>query len=94
MKKHREDHRAEQDSDTEPDDDALPYGAGQKDHGPPMKAGRYERERDLCDGAGICSVGRRPPWSRPAVGDGRVLAIRAAFRRGVIQTIEETKGGL
>ena len=30
VKKHREDHKAEQDSDTEPDDDALPYGACQK----------------------------------------------------------------
>ena len=94
VKKHGEGLRAERESVTEPDDDALPYGAGQRGHGPPMKIGRYERERDLCDGAGICSVGRWLPWSRPAVRDNRILAIRAALRRRVIQTIENTKGGL
>ena len=46
-----------EDSDTEPDEGAIPCGAGPKVCGPPMKIGRYEKERDLCDGAGICSAG-------------------------------------
>ncbi len=83
-----------EDSDTEPDEGALPLGAGPRGHGPPMRTGKFERERDLCDGAGICSLGRWPPWRRPATGDSRILALRAALRRTVIDTLRNTDGGL
>ena len=62
--------------------------------GPPMRTGRYERERDLCDGAGICSVGRWPPWRRPASRDSRVLSLGAALRRAVLRAVDQTDGGL
>ncbi len=83
-----------EDSDTEPDEGALPHGAGPRGHGPPLRTGKFERERGLCDGAGICSLGRWPPWHRPATRDNRILALRAALRRTVLDTLGSTVGGL
>ena len=45
-------------SDTEPDADAEPRGAGLSGSGPPMIVGRLDRAREVCDGAGRCSPGR------------------------------------
>ena len=94
VKAHREALCCDSGSDTEPDADAQPRGAGQAGEGAPMRVGRYERERDLCDGAGLCSVGRWPPWKRPTVTDWRVVAIRSAIRRAVLQTVDREEGGL
>ncbi len=91
---HAEGLARKEDSDTEPDEDAPPAGAGLRGYGPPMRTGRYEKERDLCDGAGICSAGRWPPWRRPTTRDGKVLAIRAALRRAVLRTADAAEGGL
>ncbi len=82
------------DSDTEPDEDALPRGAGPRGRGPPMHTGKFERRRELCDGLGICSLGRWPPWLRPSSGDGRIIALRAAIRRAVLDTVKAAEGGL
>ncbi len=57
--------RAEE-SDTEPDSDAEPAGAGVRGLGPPLEVGSQEHRRVLCDGAGLCSLGLWPPWRRPA----------------------------
>ena len=92
--KHYDEHKGEDDTDTESDEGAMPRGAGPKGHGSPMRTGRYEKERDLCDGAGICSVGRWPPWRRPTTRDGRVLALRSALRRAVLRTVDQADGGL
>ncbi len=54
------------DSDTEADADAAPAGAGPRGSGPPLHVGAHHRRRELCDGAGLCSLGRWPPWRRPA----------------------------
>ncbi len=59
-----------------------------------MRTGRLERERDLCDGAGICSPGRWPPWSRPVSNGWRVLAVRGALRRAVLQLDVTSEKGL
>ncbi len=52
-------------SDTEPDDDSEPAGAGPRGRGPPLYVGSHHRRRELCDGAGLCSLGRWAPWCRP-----------------------------
>ncbi len=52
-------------SDTEADTEAEPAGAGVKGLGTPMRVGSHESQRDLCDGAGLCSLGVWPPWQRP-----------------------------
>ncbi len=49
-----------------------------------MMVGKMQKERTLCDGAGLCSPGRWPPWRRPVVRDWRVLAIRGALARAVL----------
>ncbi len=54
-------------SDTEPDSDAEVLGAGPRGWGDPMFVGSHERRREVCDGAGLCSLGRWPPWRRPSV---------------------------
>ncbi len=83
-----------EDSDTEADEGTLPRGAGPRGHGPPMRTGKFDRERDLCDGAGICSLGRWPPWHRPPTRDHRILALRAALRRAVLDALGNSDGGL
>ncbi len=65
------------DHDTEADTDAEPVGSGPKGRGPPMRAGTFERERPLCDGAGLCSLGQWCPADRPPPTDKRLLALRA-----------------
>ncbi len=79
------------DDDTEPDDDAMPAGAGPQGAGAPMRVGKLQRERTLCDGAGLCSPGRWAPWNRPLARDGRVIAVRAAITRAVL-TIDGDDG--
>ncbi len=53
-------------SDTEPDEDAAPFGSGPRGHGDALLVGSHERERVVCDGAGLCSLGQWAPWQRPA----------------------------
>ncbi len=65
-------------SDTEADEDAAPYGAGPRGHGDPMLVGSHERQRVVCDGAGLCSLGQWPPWQRPAPSDPRLQRAAAA----------------
>ncbi len=69
--------------DTDADSDAEPAGSGPKGNGPPLTVGSFERKRELCDGGGICSVGRWPPWSRPETANPRLHAIRDLGLRGV-----------
>ncbi len=68
-------------SDTEPDEGALPVGSGVRGVGPPLTVGRGPKQRDLCDGAGICSVGRWAPRQRPSSTQPRLLTARAATKR-------------
>ena len=63
-------------SDTQPDTDAEPYGAGPTGKGPKLMVGSFERRRPLCDGAGLCSLGLWAPADRPPVRSERLLAIR------------------
>ncbi len=64
------------DDDTEPDSDAAPAGSGLRGVGEPMSVGAFERARPLCDGCGLCSIGRWPPWRRPEASSPRVQAWR------------------
>ncbi len=61
-------------SDTEPDSDAAPPGAGPRGAGDAMTVGSHERLRLLCDGGGLCSLGLWPPWRRPAPSHPRLLS--------------------
>jgi hypothetical protein len=79
------------DDDTDADDDAWPAGSGPRGRGPPMTVGRFERQRPLCDGAGLCSPGQWPPWDRPVSRDPRVLALRSAILRAV-QSLDGSDG--
>ncbi len=65
------------DSDTEADSDAEPHGAGVRGRGTPLQVGAHDRRRDLCDGAGLCSLGIWPPWRRPPVTHPALLRVRA-----------------
>ncbi len=64
-------------SDTDPDSDAEPAESGPRGQGLPLRVGSFERARDLCDGAGLCSLGRWPPSSRPSPSSRRLLALNA-----------------
>ncbi len=64
-------------SDTDADTDAEPAGAGVKGVGVPMRVGSHESQRDLCDGAGLCSLGVWPPWQRPEVRCPRLRRVRS-----------------
>ncbi len=63
-------------SDTEPDSDAEPSGAGVRGIGAPLQVGSHDRRRDLCDGAGLCSLGIFPPWRRPSPSDTALIRVR------------------
>ncbi len=63
-------------SDTEPDSEAEPAGAGVRGVGPPMQVGAHDRRRTLCDGAGLCSLGCWPPWRRPTMSNDRLRQVR------------------
>ncbi len=63
-------------SDTEPDSDAEPAGAGVRGIGPPLEVGAHEHRRVLCDGAGLCSLGVWPPWRRPAAIAPQLVLVR------------------
>ncbi len=78
-------------SDTEPDTDALPLGSGPKGQGDPMLVGAHERQRWLCDGAGLCSLGLWAPWQRPSPSHPRL--VRAGFLLDhFVDTLEEKFG--
>ncbi len=82
------------DPDTEPDTDAEPAGSGPRGRGAPMRTGSHHRERDFRDGAGLCSPGRWPPWSRPSPRGPRLLRLRAAIRRAVRELGNKVGGGV
>ncbi len=75
-------------SDTEPDTDAEPYGSGQRGMGPPLKVGTFERERELCDGGGLCSLGRWPPSRRPPIRTARLRHLNRIIDEAVDQWIK------
>ena len=75
--------QAVQESDTDPDEGAVPRGRAPQGRGRAMKVGSFEKERDLVDGAGICSPGRWPPWDRPQFPQQRAAAIRGAIAEAV-----------
>ena len=52
-------------SHTEPETDAEPVGSGPSGLGSEMQVGSFETRRALCDGAGLCSLGKWTPWQRP-----------------------------
>ncbi len=64
------------DSDTEPDQDALPKGAGYRGLGPPLSVGSGRSRRPLYDGGGLCSPGRWPPHRRPCVSSACLAELR------------------
>ena len=41
-----------------------------------MQVGRYERRREIVDGAGLCSPGKWPPWERPTQGSAAIRDVR------------------
>ncbi len=71
-------------SDTEPDEDAKPVGHGPRGEAEPMWVGSFEKRRVIIDGAGICSLGRWPPWARPRPSAPRLIQIRAALIEAVL----------
>ncbi len=69
--------RQEAESDTEADEDARPIGYGPRGEGDPLWVGAFEKRRPIIDGAGICSLGRWPPWRRPRPSARRLIEVRA-----------------
>ena len=49
-------------------------GSGPCGYGAPLQVGNFEKTRTLCDGAGLCSLGRWEPQHRPAP---QALALQA-----------------
>ncbi len=70
-------------SDTEPDSDAAPAGAGLKGLGPPLMVGTGSNRRRISDGAGLCSPGAWPPHDRPFPRHWRLQAVRSAILRSL-----------
>ena len=66
-------------SDTEPDCDAAPAGAGWTGSGPPLMVGTGTKRRGICDGAGLCSPGRWPPHLRRLPHGGATGVLRDAM---------------
>ncbi len=81
------DQQRAQESDTEPDEDSLPAGSGPHGHGPPLSVGAHHRKRDLCDGAGSCSLGRWAPWHRPTFQPPPLARVRQL----IVNYVEELK---
>ncbi len=75
--------RRTDEEDTEPDSDAEPLGAGPRGTGPPLRVGSFEKERDLCDGGGICSLGKWRPTDRPAPQSPRLKALHGIIAAAV-----------
>ncbi len=75
--------QASEESDTEPDDDAAPAGAGLLGVGKPLQAGMGPYARDVRDGAGLCSPGKWPPERRSPTSSWTIKALGAAFRREI-----------
>jgi hypothetical protein len=73
------------DDDTEPDADAEPEGSGPRGSGPPLKVGSFERERPLCDGAGLCSLGRWRPADRPPPSHPGLIALRVMINEAMMK---------
>ncbi len=76
---------ADSGSDTEPDEGACPAGSGPRGIGPPLQVGRGSSRRDLCDGGGLCSVGRWAPRDRPKLEAPRLQQIRSAVKRAIVR---------
>ena len=67
-------------SDTEPDVEAAPAGAGWRGTGPPMVGGAGYKSRPFQDGLGLCSPGRWPP-ERRRLPSGAPEALRGLIQR-------------
>ncbi len=70
-------------TDTEPDSDAAPLGAGLKGQRAPLMVGSGLGRRVISDGAGLCSPGVWPPHDRPFPRHGRLQAVRSAILRAL-----------
>ncbi len=75
--------RQDSDEDTDPDSDAAPEGSGPRGSGDYMSVGAFEKRRPLCDGCGLCSLGKWAPWQRPTPTKARLLAMQEIGLRGV-----------
>ncbi len=78
------DRAAALESDTDPDSDAEPLGAGARGMGSPMLVGSHEKLRPVCDGAGLCSLGAWPPWRRPVISSPQLLQARGHIMTYII----------
>ncbi len=65
--------------DTEPDTEAEPEGAGPRGIGERLMVGAFHKCRPICDGAGLCSIGRWAPWARPETRHPRLRGMRRAY---------------
>ncbi len=63
-------------TDSEPDSDAEPAGSRPRGVGDPLRVGSYEQSREICDGSGICSLGRCLPSRRPVAASQRIAMMR------------------
>ncbi len=70
-------------TDTEPDSDAAPSGAGHRGQGAPLMVGAGLGRRVISDGAGLCSPGVWPPHDRPFPRHWRLQAVRSAILRAL-----------
>ena len=70
-------------SDTEPETDAEPVGSGPSGMGLEMQVGPFERRRAVCDGAGLCSLGKWAPWQRPVNDDEKLRKLYELVRETV-----------
>ncbi len=75
--------KARDESDTEADSDAPPLGSGPRGHGEPLRVGSFERTRNLCDGAGLCSLGIWPPSMRPLSKSRRIRKLEQLITHAV-----------
>ena len=78
-------------SDTEPDEDAKPTGAGPRGRGPPLEVGSFEKRRELVDGAGLCSLGKWAPAERPITESVKLRKVRPILWEA-IERLQETAG--
>ncbi len=76
-------------SDTEPDEGALPRGAGYRGIGPPLFVGGGDRLRPLYDGGGLCSPGRWPPHRRPCVQSATLGRLRKVIKQHLDEALSQ-----
>ena len=78
-------------SDTEPDADALLENSGPRGRGQPLHVGSFEKRRELVDGAGLCSLGKWVLADRPITQSARLRRARTILWQAV-EGLQETIG--